>query len=66
LSAEPPPGFYRQAAADLTMSEKALRVALHRLRRRFGAKLREEIARTVSHPEEVDEEIRHLSAVVGE
>ena len=41
---------YRQLAADLGMTESAVRVALHRLRQRFGAKLREHVAQTVDDP----------------
>jgi RNA polymerase sigma factor (sigma-70 family) len=50
--------------ATLGLSDGALRVALHRLRRRFGELLREEIAQTVADPAEVDEEIRHLFAAI--
>jgi len=42
------------------MSEDAVKVAVHRLRRRFGELLREEIAETVGDPSEVDDEIRYL------
>ena len=38
---------------------------VHRLKRRYRELLREEIGRTVSAPEEIDEELRHLIAVVG-
>jgi RNA polymerase sigma factor (sigma-70 family) len=51
---------YRQLAADIGMSEGAVKVTVHRLRRRFGALLREEIGETVSTPSEVDDEIREL------
>jgi RNA polymerase sigma-70 factor (ECF subfamily) len=44
------------------MNENAVRVALHRLRRRFGESLREEIAPTVGSAAEVEDEIRHLFA----
>ena len=54
---------YSEIAADLGMSEGALKVAVHRLRRRFRELLRAEVERTVSTPEEVDEELRHLRAV---
>jgi RNA polymerase sigma-70 factor (ECF subfamily) len=37
-----------------------VKVAVHRLRRRCRDLLREEIAQTVSGPEEVDEELRDL------
>lgn len=56
---------YAEIAARHAMSEAAVKVAVHRLRRRYGELLRNEIARTVSNPKEVDEELRHLIAVVG-
>jgi RNA polymerase sigma-70 factor (ECF subfamily) len=59
------PGLYAEWAAALNMSEGAVRVAVHRLRRRFGELLRGEIARTVATPAEVDEEIRHLFAAIA-
>jgi RNA polymerase sigma-70 factor (ECF subfamily) len=52
-------------AKELGMSEGAVKVALHRLRRRFGEVLRSEIAHTVSSPEEIDDEIRHLFAAIA-
>ncbi len=51
---------YAELATALGMSEGAVKVAVHRLRRRFGALLREEIAETVSDPGQVDDEIREL------
>jgi len=54
---------YSQVAAELKMSEGAVKTAVHRLRRRFRTLLRERIAQTVAHPEEpseVDYEIRYL------
>ena len=56
---------YAEVAAALGMSEGAIKVALHRLRRRFGELLRSEIAHTVSSPEEIDDEIRHLFAAIS-
>jgi RNA polymerase sigma-70 factor (ECF subfamily) len=56
---------YRRLAGDLGASEGALRVAVHRLRRRFREILREEISRTVSDPGEVQDEIRYLMAIVS-
>jgi RNA polymerase sigma-70 factor (ECF subfamily) len=58
-------GFYDQTAKRLGMNEGAVRVALHRLRRRLGELLRSEIAHTVSGPEQVDEEIRYLFAAMA-
>jgi RNA polymerase sigma-70 factor (ECF subfamily) len=47
-------------AAQLGMSEGAIKVAAHRLRRRYRERLRAAIAETVLAPEEVDAEIRDL------
>jgi RNA polymerase sigma-70 factor (ECF subfamily) len=47
------------------MSESAVKVAVHRMRRRFGELLREDVAHTVEGPEKVEEELRHLFAVIG-
>jgi RNA polymerase sigma-70 factor (ECF subfamily) len=59
------PGIsYRQVAAELGMTEAAVKVAVHRLRRRFGALLREEVAHTVGSPEMIDDEIRFLLAAL--
>ena len=46
-------------AAELGMTDGAVKVAVHRLRRRYRQLLREEIAQTVASPEEIDEEIRY-------
>ena len=57
---------YTQLAAEVGLSEEALRVAVHRLRQRYRQLLRDEIAQTVATPAEVDGEIRHLfSALTG-
>jgi RNA polymerase sigma factor (sigma-70 family) len=64
LTGELDAGWYANTAAELGMSEGATRVALHRLRRRFGDLLREEVAQTVTSDEEIDEEIRHLFAAM--
>lgn len=45
------------------LGEGALKVAVHRLRRRYREMLRAEIAQTVAAPEEIEGEIRHLFAV---
>jgi len=51
---------YREVAAELQLSEGAVKVTIHRLRRRFGELVREQIAQTVDTPEEIDDEIREL------
>lgn len=56
---------YRELADRLRMSEGAVKVAAHRLRRRYRELLREEIAHTVSGPEEVEEELRQLLAALS-
>jgi len=53
-----------ELAAKLGMSDGALKVAVHRLRQRYREVLRAEIADTVDSPEDVDEEMRHLVAVL--
>lgn len=57
---------YAEAAAGLGMSEAAVRVAVHRLRKRFRELFREEIAHTVSTPDEINDEVRYLMTVIGE
>jgi RNA polymerase sigma-70 factor (ECF subfamily) len=56
---------YEEAAAALDMSEGAVKVAVHRLRRRCREVLRAEIAQTVAGPEEVEEELRDLFHAVS-
>ena len=56
---------YAAVAAQLGMSEGAVRVALHRMRQRYRELLRSEIAQTVSTQSEVDDEIRSLFAILG-
>jgi RNA polymerase sigma-70 factor (ECF subfamily) len=51
---------YDQIAGRLGMSPAAVKVAAHRLRRRYRELLRDEIAQTVAEPGLVDEEIQHL------
>ena len=51
---------YRQLAADLGMSEGAVKVAVHRMRQRFGLLLRQEVEHTVDNEDAVADEIRYL------
>jgi RNA polymerase sigma-70 factor (ECF subfamily) len=64
LTGDAPAASYRELGETLGMSEEAVRVAVHRLRRRFGELLRDEIADTVGEPGEVDDEIRYLLGVL--
>jgi RNA polymerase sigma-70 factor (ECF subfamily) len=43
----------------------AIGVTIHRLRQRYAELLREEIAATLKDPSEIDDEIRHLIAALG-
>jgi RNA polymerase sigma factor (sigma-70 family) len=51
---------HASVARRLGMTEGAVKVAAHRLRKRYRDILREEIAETVASPDLVDEEIRYL------
>jgi len=51
---------YEQVAKGLHVSVGAVKTLIHRLRKRYTCLLREEVARTVSDPREVDEEIHAL------
>lgn len=55
-----------ELAAKLGWSEGALRVEVHRLRKRFRQLFREEVSQTVAAEEDVDEELRHLLAALNE
>lgn len=54
-----------EVAARLGLSETAVYSAVHRLRRRYGELLREEVANTVARPEEIEDELRHLARVLS-
>ena len=54
-----------EAAVQLGMSESAVKVAIHRLRQRFREAVKAEIAHTVPAESDVDDELRHLVAVLA-
>ena len=56
---------YVTVGATLGMSEGAVKVAVHRLRERYRDLIRATIAETVSTPEEVEDELRHLLAALS-
>ena len=56
---------YAQAGTALGMSEGAVKQAVHRLRKRLGDIVRDEAARTVLSPSEVEDELRYLWRAVG-
>jgi RNA polymerase sigma factor (sigma-70 family) len=55
---------YAAIARSLSMTEEAVKVAAHRLRRRYGELVRAVIAETVSRPEELEAEVSHLLAAL--
>jgi RNA polymerase sigma-70 factor (ECF subfamily) len=65
LCSEGPTSRYAEVAARLQMSEVAVKVAAHRLRRRYAELVREEVARTLDDPAGVEEELRYLLAALG-
>ena len=65
LSGEKHPACYAQIAGKLERSEGAVRVAVHRLRTRYGELLRHAIAETLTDPSEVDDELNHLFAILS-
>jgi RNA polymerase sigma-70 factor (ECF subfamily) len=56
---------YAEAARALALDEGAVRVAVHRLRKRYRALLRDEIAQTLDDPAQVAEELRSLRAALA-
>lgn len=65
LLADDEPGSYAATAAGLGLTEGAVRTAIYRMRQRYGAIFRAEIAQTVTSLAEMEEEIRHLLGVLG-
>ncbi|HAM73251.1 MAG TPA: RNA polymerase subunit sigma-24 [Verrucomicrobiales bacterium] len=55
-----------EVASRLGITEPALKSIVHRLRKRYGELFRQEVARTVGDPAEVEEEIRQLLAALSE
>lgn len=60
LLGQGPAGGYAAIAEKLGSTEGAVKVAVHRLRRKFQAELRRDIVETISDPGEVEDEIRYL------
>ncbi|MGA2864130.1 MAG: sigma factor [Verrucomicrobiota bacterium] len=56
---------YPDLAAQFGVTEAALKMRVQRLRHRYQRLLREEIAQTVTSPEEVEDEIRHLFSILS-
>jgi hypothetical protein len=65
----PPPSLEAVSQADeareLDLSEGAVKVAVHRLRKRFRELVKAEIAQTVDSPAQIQEELRYLVEVLA-
>jgi len=64
LPDEPGSPSQTDMAGQLGMTANAVRQAFHRFRQRYQLLLREEIAHTVATPADIEDELRHLIAVV--
>ena len=64
LSDEPGRQSQAEVAAELGMTENAVKQAFHRLRQRYRQLLRDEIAQTVAVPGDVEDELRHFISVL--
>jgi RNA polymerase sigma factor (sigma-70 family) len=64
LLEEPDHSSQAQIANEMGMTENAVKQALHRMRQRYRELLHEEIAHTVAVPGDVEDELRHLVAVL--
>lgn len=62
LTGDAPEGGYAGVARQLALTEGAVKVAVHRLRKRYRDLLRAEVAQTVADPRQVAEELRALFA----
>jgi DNA-directed RNA polymerase specialized sigma24 family protein len=65
LSEETEMHDYDKLGAELQMRPNSIAVAVHRLRHRYRELVREEIARTVASPADVDSEMRHFYAALA-
>jgi RNA polymerase sigma-70 factor (ECF subfamily) len=65
LTGDDDAGPHAEAARDLGMTADAVKVAVHRLRRRYRDALRSRVGDTVETDEEVDDEIQHLLKTLG-
>lgn len=65
LTPGPDAGTHADAARDLGTSEGAVKVAAHRLRRRYREELRRRVADTVASGQDVEDELRYLFKTLG-
>jgi len=65
LTAEREDVSYAKFSKTLGLSEAALKSLVHRFRERYRALLREEVARTVDKPDEIEDELRYLCSALA-
>lgn len=66
LTDEAEAGDYQTVAAKLGATSQSVAVMVHRLRRRYRELVRVEVAHTVCSPMDVEDELRHLAAALGQ
>ena len=64
LSREPGEGEYATVATTAATTAGAISVAVHRLRQLYGQRVRAEVANTVAHPAEIEDELRYLFSML--
>jgi RNA polymerase sigma-70 factor (ECF subfamily) len=60
LMRDPPDGAYQTIGQEIGTNANAVAVSVHRFRRRYRDLVREEITHTLSNPDDIEEEMRHL------
>jgi RNA polymerase sigma-70 factor (ECF subfamily) len=65
ILADPGDTSLKQIAIDKGCTHAAVRTHLHRLRKAWRQAVRDAVAQTVADPAEIDDELRHLAAVLG-
>jgi DNA-directed RNA polymerase specialized sigma24 family protein len=65
ILADPGEATLKELAHSLGRTHAALRAQLYRLRKTWRQAVREAVSQTVSHPDEIDDELRHLAAVLS-
>lgn len=65
ILADPGDATLKEIARSMGRTHGALRAQLHRLRKTWRQAVRDAVARTVAHPDEIDDELRHLAAVLS-
>lgn len=66
LQVEAGPGEYAAVAARLAWTDRAVKLGVHRLRRRYGRLVRDEVRETVADEGDVADELRYLVELMAE